>query len=156
MPKSRTIKGYKATDENGVCQPSQYNCQYYEVGKVYELEYPEHLMLCYRGFHFCERLYEVFCYYPRDRFTRVFEVEALGTVSRPCYGGKYNDTSAGKCVTDKIRIVRELSRREILDQLERESMDKRYPEWPRWEAARVLEDLNTAYTPIETRKGDRI
>ena len=85
-----TVKGYKAMAPDMTCRGFQY-----EVGKTYELDGP--LKMCVRGFHFCERMPDVFGYYDvRDCI--VFEVEALGMVV----------TDGDKSVTDRIRIVRRL------------------------------------------------
>ena len=95
------IKGYKAfdtTDDGGLrCRDMAY-----AVGGSYELDgKPE---LCKRGYHFCRRLVDCFDWY--DRNSRICEVEAWGTII---------DGDDGKSVTDRIRIVRELDRTEVLD-----------------------------------------
>jgi hypothetical protein len=74
----------------------------YEVGETYVLDgEPE---LCERGYHFCRRLVDCYCWYGRD--SRICEVEASGVVI---------DGGDGKSVTDHIRIVRELDRHEVLE-----------------------------------------
>lgn len=152
--KRDTVIGFKATDENGACNPVLWIRQKYEVGGIYKLpeagtEYdPVHRgpHLCRRGFHFCERLYEVFAYYPVSAFTRVFEVEALGVVVKQ---GRFPETrSHGKCVTDVLRIRRELPHNEILDRIRRESRRVVYPMWQRDFAETVLEGLVSAYELI--------
>ena len=95
------IKGYKAfhASKSGTLQCRDMT---YEVGGSYALDgKPE---LCERGYHFCRRLVDCFDFYGSD--SRICEVEAWGTVI---------DGDDGKSVTDHIRIVRELDRREVLD-----------------------------------------
>jgi len=92
MPvKWKPVKGYKAFD-------SQFNCRYmkYEVGKTYEMnEYP---VLCEKGFHFCIKGADVYQYY-NYKNSIVCEVEALGEI----------ETDGQKSVTNKIRILRQLT-----------------------------------------------
>jgi hypothetical protein len=85
--------GYKAFDSKFMCQGIQY-----EVGKTYQFD--GNIKLCKAGFHFCENIPDCFTYYPENdaRFARV---EALGTVIK-------SDVDS-KCVTDKIRIIEEIS-----------------------------------------------
>ncbi|MCK9272984.1 hypothetical protein M0P65_05545 [Candidatus Gracilibacteria bacterium] len=83
--------GYKAT-RNGKCLDLLY-----EVGQTYTLD--GELILCVRGFHFCQDLYSVFDYYPPNKNIKVFKVEALGNIK----------TDGDKSVTDKISILEEVS-----------------------------------------------
>ncbi|MCK9272969.1 hypothetical protein M0P65_05470 [Candidatus Gracilibacteria bacterium] len=83
--------GYKATCE-GKCKD-----QLYEVGKTYTLD--GKMKICERGFHFCQDLYDVFYYYPENKDTKVFKVEALGEIK----------TKSDKSVTNKIKILEEVS-----------------------------------------------
>lgn len=115
------MKGFKGFDKNLCCRGFQY-----EVGKTYEME--EEPILCERGFHFCERLDQTIRYYPLfDYFQRFIggrglsfmtnnrycEVVAVGVIRPRAY------TSLGdKLVTNKIRIIRELSNEEIWSRLE--------------------------------------
>ena len=93
------IKGYKGFDKNLKCRGFQY-----EVGKTYELDKNEKLEICECGFHFCKKLLWIHEFYELvDSDTRVCEVEALGEVQE----------KEIKCVTDKIKIIRELSKEEI-------------------------------------------
>jgi hypothetical protein len=85
--------GYKAFDSNFMCREFQY-----EVGKTYEFD--GKIVLCDAGFHFCENIADCFCYYS-EKDTRFAKVEALGTVLKSDYNSK--------CVTDKIRIIEEIS-----------------------------------------------
>ena len=89
------MKGYKAFDSDLTCRGMQY-----EVGKEYT--HDGDISLCEQGFHFCEQLTDCYQYY--NSKSRICEVEALGEV-------KTDDT---KSVTDHIRIMRELTREEIV------------------------------------------
>ena len=89
------MKGYKAT-YNGKCKG-----QLYEVGQTYSID--SILIMCQNGFHFCNKLEDVFDYYPPKHDIKVFEVEALGKTI----------TDENKSVTNKIKIIRELSNKEL-------------------------------------------
>jgi len=82
--------GYKAT-YNGKCKNILY-----EVGQTYILK--GELVMCIRGFHFCQDLIDVFRYYPPNKDIKVFKVEALGNI----------ETEYNKSVTDKIKILEEV------------------------------------------------
>ena len=91
------MKGYKGTDRNMQCRGFQY-----KVGKTYEAEGDP--IMCKNGFHFCVNLPDVFAYYDYGKDNRYFEVEAD------------DDAIAigdDKCATARIRIVRELSVKEV-------------------------------------------
>lgn len=97
------MKGYKGFNEDLTCHGFQY-----EVGNIYEIEGKP--LICKRGFHFCEKLEDVFEYYDiaydneNEKFSKRFcEVEALGDIIT-----KYN-----KSCTNKIKIIRELSEKDI-------------------------------------------
>ena len=90
------MKGYKAFENDFTCKGFQY-----EVGKTYELE--GRPSLCQYGFHFCEKMGDCFSYYDVEG-SRYAEVEALGEI--------VGDDD--KKVTNKIKIVREISKDEML------------------------------------------
>ena len=89
--------GYKGFDKDFKCMGYQY-----EVGKTYE--HGGRIDLCESGFHFCRVMADVFNYYT-DANCRYAEIEALGTVKE----------NGDKCVTDKIRIIREIPRGEAVE-----------------------------------------
>lgn len=89
------MKGYKATDLKMQCRGMQY-----EVGGVYHID--GEIVPCQNGLHFCEHVKDVFNYYGCDN-SRVFEVEASGTIAR----------EGDKCAASDLIISRELSRIEI-------------------------------------------
>jgi len=90
------MKGYKVFDKNWRCLNFQY-----EVGKTYV--HKGTLLLCRSGFHFCIKLVDCFRYKEFSPDRKVAEVEALGEVVE----------EEGKCVTDKLRIVREIPWEEV-------------------------------------------
>jgi hypothetical protein len=89
------VKGYKGFNENLQCRGKQY-----KVGETYEMSASP--SVCNRGFHFCEIIFDVHGYY-RLGDSRVCEIEALGEIAK----------KGDKSVTNKIKIIRELSREEI-------------------------------------------
>ena len=92
------IKGYKVFNPNWTCRGFQY-----EVGK--EFVHNGNIEMCGKGFHFCQKASDCFEYYGFDSKNKVAEVEAVGLV----------ETQGNKSVTDRIRIVREISWHELLD-----------------------------------------
>jgi len=89
------VKGYKGFDQDLKCRGMQY-----EVGQTYEMERSP--SICNWGFHFCERITDVHEYYNLGS-NRICEVEAIGEISK----------EGNKSATNKIVILRELSREEI-------------------------------------------
>lgn len=73
----------------------------YNVGETYSLD--GELEICKNGFHYCKRLADLSLYFDLSK-SRVCEVEILGN--------EVVDEEK-KLTTDKIRIVRELSKEEI-------------------------------------------
>lgn len=93
-----SIKGYKVFKPDWTCRGFQY-----EVGNTFE--HNGNIGMCGAGFHFCRKLSDCFNYYPFDSNNKVAEVEAIGLV----------ETEDDKSVTNKIRIVKELTWHEVLD-----------------------------------------
>ena len=91
------MRGYKGFNADMTCRGFQY-----EPGKVYEM-YGE-IAPCMRGFHFCQKMADVFDYYC-EKGCRYAEVEAIGEILN----------KGNKSVTDRLHIVRELTREEIFD-----------------------------------------
>ena len=85
--------GYKAFKSDFTCHGFQY-----EVGKTYEFD--GDIKLCSAGFHFFENIADCFNYYSGER-TRFAKVESLGAVVKSDFDSK--------CVTDKIKIIEEIS-----------------------------------------------
>lgn len=91
------MKGYKVFNPNWTCRDFQY-----EVGQTYEID--GELMICSRGFHFCENLIDCFNYYGFNPQNKVAEIEALGDIV----------SEGNKNATNKIKIVREMTWEEVL------------------------------------------
>jgi hypothetical protein len=89
------MKGYKAS-YNGRCNKDFL----FEVGKTYEFKGEP--ILCFCGFHFCEKPDDVLIYYPYLLGFVLFEVDAIGEV----------DKGADKSCTNKIEIVRVVPKEE--------------------------------------------
>ena len=95
MTNSKVVRGYKGFETDMTCWGFQY-----KVGQTYEMD--GEIALGERGFHFCGAMGPVLEDYPRGG-SRYAEVEALGKVIN----------GYGLYVTDKIRIVRELTSDEV-------------------------------------------
>lgn len=91
------IKGYKVFNPDWTCRDFQYSCP-----GTFEDDNPP--VLCEHGFHFCERAVDCFRYYVFDPTNKVAEVVAFGKIKKDEH----------KCVTDKIKIIREISWEEVL------------------------------------------
>ena len=96
------MKGYKVFNPDWTCRGFQY-----KVGETYK--YEGEISICKAGFHFCEELLDCFGYYDFNPRNKVATVEATGKVieETSCLGSK--------CVTDEIKIVKELSWNEVLN-----------------------------------------
>lgn len=95
------MKAYKAFNKDLTCRDFQY-----EIGKTYEMtKYP---IACKRGFHACTEFDDVFNYYEYGKETRICEVELLGDIDTDLPGDS-------KVATNKIKIVRELSKNDFFD-----------------------------------------
>ena len=91
------MKGYKAFNKDLKCKGFQY-----EIGK--EFEQRGKIELCERGFHFGKKIVDIQNYYNLgDENTRLCEIEATGEVIE----------GDDKCVTNKIKIIREISKEEM-------------------------------------------
>ena len=91
------IKGYKVFNQDWTCRGFKY-----EVGKTYE--HQGNIEMCGKGFHFCQKASDCFNYYSFDSRNKVAEVEAIGIC----------ETQGNKSVTDKIKIIKEISWEETL------------------------------------------
>ena len=92
------VRGFKVFNPDWTCRGFRY-----KVGEEYTWEHG--IGLCSAGFHFCRKAAACFNYYQFDKKNKVAEVEAHGRIIDDEY----------KVVTDRIRIVRELSWAEVLD-----------------------------------------
>lgn len=92
------MKGYKALDQE--MRAAHGNNMQYELGKDYSVN--GEVIPCRNGFHFCEKIEELNCYYDIAD-SRIFEVVADGIIRQ----------DENKYVAEKIRLVRELSKEDI-------------------------------------------
>lgn len=95
------MKGYKVFNSDWTCRGFQY-----KVGETYK--YEGKISICETGFHFCKKLIDCFNYYTFDPENKVAIIEATGEVKESNY-------SNNKCVTNEIKIIRELNWHEVLD-----------------------------------------
>ena len=96
---NKTIRSYKAFDENMRCRGFQY-----EVGKEYDMN--GDIQCCKRGFHACESPMEVWDYY--DMLTSRFaEVEQSGKIS--------TGADSTKICSSHIKIKAELKLADIIN-----------------------------------------
>lgn len=95
------MKGYKVFNSDWTCRGFQY-----KVGETYKHE--GEISICESGFHFCKKLVDCFNYYTFDPENKVAIIEATGEVKESNY-------SNNKCVTNEIKIIRELNWHEVLD-----------------------------------------
>ena len=105
-----TIKAYKAFNRDMTCLN-----QKYKAGQVYEMEGKP--ILCEKGFHFCKDLVLTLQYYPvSDSITEnhYAEVEILGDV-------EWEMPTKHKGVTNKIKILRVLSDKEVNEMVDDKS-----------------------------------
>ena len=108
-----TVHGYKGFAHDMTCRDFQY-----EVGQTYEMD--GEIEPCRRGFHFCPKMADVFNYY-NEKGCRYAEVEAVGKVLG----------HGDKSVTNRLRIVRELTWNEVLEVMyTQEGMDIKNSPFP--------------------------
>lgn len=94
------MKAYKAFNADMTCRGFQF-----EVGKTYEMDEASHV--CKRGFHACRYIEDTLRFYLPYEKPIICEVEILGDVSHDLKGIKF--------ATNKMRIVRQLSREEMIE-----------------------------------------
>lgn len=101
------VTGYKGTDKNMKCRDYQY-----EMGKQHDMPEGSNIEICYSGFHFCDKISDVFRYYRVDNGNRFFEVKAL--VRRWKKDGTYTiEQNHDKMSAKSIIFTRELTTEEI-------------------------------------------
>jgi len=93
------MKGYKVFNSDFTCKDFQHEVG--EIGKTYEMKGT--LYNGFVGFYFCTSLLDCFINYPVNEKYKVTEVFILGEVHK----------LDNKCYTDKIKIIRELSWKEV-------------------------------------------
>ena len=101
------IYGYKALDKN-LCA-SMGNGMQFEIGRTYEAK--GILESCINGFHFCKNLEDTLNYYNPS------ENENLRFIKIKAYGKVLSDDESLKQLCQKIKVVKELSKKEFLKAL---------------------------------------
>ena len=99
---TKVIRGYKGFDKDLKCRDLQY-----EVGKEYECD---KAIACAKGFHFCEKPFAVFEFYPpsgENGLSRYCEVEG---------SGDFDLSGVDKVCCTKIKIIRELTLQELIEE----------------------------------------
>lgn len=94
------MKAYKAFNADMTCRGFQY-----EIGETYEMD--EEPRVCHTGFHACQYIEDTLRFYLPYEKPIICEVEILGDVSHDLNGIKF--------ATNKMRIVRQLTREEIIE-----------------------------------------
>lgn len=116
------VTGYKATDKDMKCRDYQY-----EMNKQHDMPENEVILMCYSGFHFCDKLKDTFRYYDFGKGNRFFEVKAL--VRRWKRDGFYvTEQRDDKMVAKSIIFNRELSIEEIFDAVNAKN-DNEFKDW---------------------------
>jgi len=92
------MKAYKGFNRN---EDGTLSCQgfVYEPGKTYKHE--GKIELCWRGFHACHELHQVWYYYPNNGHNAFYEVECGGEIIESPY-------DYGKIVCSEIKLVKEV------------------------------------------------
>lgn len=103
------VTGYKGTDKNMKCRDYQY-----EMHKQHDMPEDESVKMCASGFHFCDKLIDVYRYYDRGNGNRFFEVKALVRIWKK--DGYYKvEQRDDKMVAKSIIFTRELTIDEIFN-----------------------------------------
>lgn len=107
-------KGFKGFDKDLKCRGEQF-----EVGKIYYKENIENPKVCSdQGYHYCDKLSDVFSHYSKSGTNRFFEIDILGNFT--------DDKDGRKSITTAFRIGREITKEEIesKEKAEREEKEK--------------------------------
>lgn len=126
------IKGYKGFYDDFKCR-SDFQ---YEVGGEYE---EDDVVMCKKGFHFCENPLDVFRYYPPST-SRYAEVDGDGIVAK-------NNIDT-KVVCSKIRIDKELDLFDIISAGTKRIMD--HINWENKKLSTGDINFNTEYNGVAT------
>ena len=109
-------KGYKIFNPDWTCINMHYACP-----ATFNLENKDNLEFGKWGFHFCKYLADCYSYYPEaleDNNYHICEINALGRVTYPD-----DQVDSARC-TDKIEIVKELTKVEIDNTIFQQGLDK--------------------------------
>ena len=100
------MKGFKVTLPNGRAKHGTDNIVY-AVGQEYKMV--EDAIICRQGFHFCTKPADCFNYYDFNSSNLIFEVEALGNISK-----KNDESEDSKVATNHLVILRQVDWGEML------------------------------------------
>ena len=89
--------------------------QEYKVGKTYTAD---RMKICQYGFHFCQKMEDVLNYYDPSSDFILLEVEILGKI----------ETKDDKSVTDKLKVLRVISKEEYTDTMKSRFLKYEYDE----------------------------
>ena len=97
--------GFKGFNKDFTCRDMKY-----KIGEIYKEVFRP--ILCEKGFHFCKFPLDVFYYYPPEYHSKyaLVETDIQNTGAIP----PYPDDS--KIVTNKIKIIKELSIKDMIDE----------------------------------------
>lgn len=145
----RSFLAYKGFEPDLTCRGFQY-----EIGKVYEME--DEPKLCEQGFHCCLKLSDVFAFYSPIGYEHSVKngrhvAKCMSTENRYCLVEVLGDVDTSsfeemrfstKIVTNKIKIVQELTVEDVITILEDELLSAKG--WCQTVAGMLaeLEDLN--------------
>lgn len=125
------IKGYKGLKKDQTCKGI-----FFPTGE--RIIHSGNIKLCEKGFHFCEKLEDVFNYYPKHKSHIYAEVEIPDTAQ------VLKDPNENKSVTNVIKIVKILSDEEIRNILTQSMYD------------RAVKIVKEKYIPIQKRYPDTV
>ena len=97
-------KAYKVFEPDWICRDYDYKRNGNVIGEIYEMD--GEIEICERGFHYCPKLVNCFNHYGFNSNNKVAEIEILGDIK---------DDGGDKEVTNKFKIIRELSWHEVLE-----------------------------------------
>ncbi|MDR2879168.1 MAG: pentapeptide repeat-containing protein [Fusobacteriales bacterium] len=97
-------KAYKVFKNNWTCRNYDYKRNGNVIGEIYEMD--GEIEICKRGFHYCLKMVDCFNYYGFNNTNKVAEIEILGDIK---------NNGGDKEVTNKFKILKELSWHDVLD-----------------------------------------
>jgi hypothetical protein len=120
------VEGYKGTDKDMKCKDYQY-----EFGVQHDMPEGEEVQICYKGFHLCLNLRDVFKFYDVGNGNRFFKVKAL--VKKIDYEMYDNNISAifyvfsePKLVAKSIIFESEVEAKDIVTNATGEDLPEKY------------------------------
>ena len=121
------VEGYKGTDKDMKCKGYQY-----ELGVQHDMPEGEEVQVCYKGFHLCLNLRDVFRFYDVGNGNRFFKVKALvkkidyETYDTMYASGVFIAYSEPKIVAKSIIFESEVEAKDILANTAGEELPEKY------------------------------